>query len=220
MNPGARPGLVVDFVGGAVGYRFRSDGVRNHALLKATGFSKGRDLTVIDATAGLGRDAFLLASLGANVTLLERSAEVHHLLKNALETARAAGPELAKVVSRMTLIHGDAKDILHALHGDVVMVDPMHPPRKKAALVKQEMRLLRQLVGTDPDALELMNAALASNCKRVVLKWPLRADAMERLRKPSYQIIGKTVRYDVFAMPSANKEHAPARSKAAAPVIP
>jgi 16S rRNA (guanine1516-N2)-methyltransferase len=201
MNPVAPSELVVDFVGGAVGHRFRS-GARDHALLKATGVSKGHHPSVIDATAGLGRDSFLLASLGANVTLLERSAEVHALLERGLETARAAGPELAEIISRMTLIHGDARDILPRLHADAVMVDPMHPARKKTALVKKEMRLLRQLVGTDPDVLDLMQAALACNCKRVVLKWPLRADPIPELRKPSYQILGKTVRYDVFAVPS------------------
>ena len=59
----------------------------------------------------------------------------------------------------------------------------MHPPRTNTAIVKQEMRLLRDLVGTDPDALELMQAALAADCKRVVLKWPLRAAAAGRLAK-------------------------------------
>jgi 16S rRNA (guanine1516-N2)-methyltransferase len=202
MNPVTPSELVVDFVGGAVGHRFRS-GARDHALLRATGVSKGHHPSVIDATAGLGRDSFLLASLGANVTLLERSADVHALLARGLETARAAGPELAEIVSRMTLIHGDARDILPRLQADAVMVDPMHPARKKTALVKKEMRLLRQLVGTDPDVLDLMQAALACNCKRVVLKWPLRADPIPELRKPSYQILGKTVRYDVFAVASA-----------------
>ena len=203
MNPVASSELVVDFVGGAIGHRFRSGGGRDHALLKATGVSKAQHPTVIDATAGLGRDSFLLATLGAKVTLLERSAEVHDLLQRGLETARATAPELAEIVARMTLVHGDARKILPGLRADVVMVDPMHPPRRKTALVKKEMRLLRQLVGTDPDVLELMQAALASSCKRVVLKWPLRADPIAGLRKPSYQIMGKTVRYDVFAMPTA-----------------
>jgi 16S rRNA (guanine1516-N2)-methyltransferase len=203
MNPVAPSELVVDFVGGAVGHRFRSGGGRDHALLKATGVSKAQHPTVIDATAGLGRDSFLLATLGAKVTLLERSAEVHDLLQRGLETARATAPELAEIVARMTLVHGDAREILPGLRADVVMVDPMHPPRRKTALVKKEMRLLRQLVGTDPDVSELMHAALASSCGRVVLKWPLRADPIAGLRRPSYQIMGKTVRYDVFAMPSA-----------------
>ena len=154
----------------------------------------------MDATAGLGRDAFLLACSGARVTLLERSPEVHELLRDALTRAAAENPELAAVVARMTLIQGDARDLLPGLQADTVIVDPMHPPRTNTAIVKQEMRQLRELVGTDPDALELMRAALAANCSRVVLKWPLRAKPLEGLRKPSHSITGKTVRYDVFMM--------------------
>ncbi len=110
----------------------------------------------------------------------------------------------------MTLIHGDARDLLPGLRADVVIVDPMHPPRTNTAIVKKEMRLLRELVGTDPDALELMQAALAADCKRVVLKWPLRAPALEGLRKPSHVIAGKTVRYDVFMITPARQQGAPA----------
>ena len=189
-----------DFVNGAVGYRFRSGASRKDALARAAGFGKGTVPTIIDATAGLGRDAFMLAVLGAQVTLLERSAEVHDLLRDALARAAAESPELAAVVARMTLISGDARDLLPGLRADAVLVDPMHPPRTNSAEVKQEMRLLRDLVGTDPDAHELMQAALAADCKRVVLKWPLRAAPLEGLRKPSHVITGKTVRYDVFMM--------------------
>jgi 16S rRNA (guanine1516-N2)-methyltransferase len=187
-----------DFIDGAVGYRFRSGASRKHALARAAGFAKGNIPTIVDATAGLGRDAFLLASSGAQVTLLERSRRVHDLLRDALARAGAESPELAAVVGRMTLLLGDARDLLPGLRADTMIVDPMHPPRSNSAEVKQEMRLLREVVGTDPDALELMQAALAANCKRVVLKWPLRAAPLQGLPKPSHSITGKTVRYDVF----------------------
>ena len=189
-----------DFVNGAVGYRYRSGASRKDALARAAGFAKGTIPTIIDATAGLGRDAFMLACLGAQVTLLERSREVHDHLQGALARAGAESPELAAVVARMTLMSGDARDLLPGLRADAVIVDPMHPPRTNSAEVKQEMRLLRELVGPDPDALELMQAALAADCKRVVLKWPLRAAPLQGLRKPSHSIGGKTVRYDVFMM--------------------
>lgn len=191
-------GLVLDFAGGALAHRRRFGGGRGQDLPKAAGFTNGYTPSVIDATAGLGRDAFLLASLGAKVTLLERSPEVHKLLEDGLAAARAAGPDVAAIIARMTLIQGDSKQLLSTLEADVVLVDPMHPPRKKSSLVKKEMRLLRQLVGADPDALELMYAALAAARKRVVLKWPLHADALEGLPKPSHQILGKSTRYDVF----------------------
>jgi 16S rRNA (guanine1516-N2)-methyltransferase len=190
--------LRLDFTGGAVGYRFRHGHGRGHPLVKAAGFRKDRIPGIVDATAGLGRDSFLLASVGAKVVMLERSAEVYALLADALARASAASPELAEVVSRMTLVHGDAKERLPELRPDVVIVDPMHPPRQNSALVKQEMRLLSGIVGADEDAHELMQVALASARERVVLKWPLRAAALLESPKPSHQFTGKTVRYEVF----------------------
>jgi 16S rRNA (guanine1516-N2)-methyltransferase len=189
---------IFDLVGGAVGYRFRSGMFRKHALVRASGIKGGENPIVVDATAGLGRDAFLLASIGARVTLLERSPDVFDLLRDSMAKASAAGPELAAVVARMTLMFGDARKLLADLQADVVLVDPMHPVRRNTALVKKEMRLLKELVGADSDASELMQAALAARCKRVVLKWPLRAPSLEGLRKPSHTITGRTVRYDVF----------------------
>ena len=195
----------VDFAGGAVGYRFRRGGERGHPLVRAAGIRKDRLPSIVDATAGLGRDAFLLASAGATVILIERSAEVHALLKEALARASAESPELAEVIARMTLVHGDAKDRLPELKPDVVIVDPMHPPRRNTALVKQEMRQLSAIVGADEDADELMKVALASARERVVLKWPLRAAPLLEAPKPSHQFTGRTVRYEVFV--TAQKAH-------------
>ena len=194
--------LTIDFVGGAIGHRHRFGGGRGQDLPRAAGFVKGVTPSVVDATAGLGRDAFLLASLGAQVTLIERSPHVHARLAAGLEAA-AADPKTAEVVARMTLLHGDARLILPTLSPDVVVVDPMHPERTSSALVKKDMRLLRDLVGTDPDQLELMQAALACARKRVVLKWPRKGPPMPGLRAPSHQIIGKTLRYDVFMTSAA-----------------
>ncbi|MCP4617363.1 MAG: class I SAM-dependent methyltransferase [Bradyrhizobium sp.] len=196
---------LIDFAGGAVGYRFRRGGERGHPLVRAAGIKKDHIPSIVDATAGLGRDAFLLASAGAAITLIERSAEVHGLLRDALARAAAGSSELAEVVARMTLIHGDARGLLPDLKPDVVIVDPMHPPRQNTALVKQEMRQLSAIVGADEDADELMRIALASARERVVLKWPLRAAPLLEAPKPSHQFAGKTVRYEVFV--TALKPH-------------
>ena len=190
--------LFVDFVGGAVGHRHRFGGGRGQALPRAAGFTKGQTPRVVDATAGLGRDAFLLASLGAEVVLIERSPVVHALLADGLARAREAGADYAEIAGRMTLLLGDARELLPTLSPEVVLVDPMHPPRGNTALVKQEMRLLREVVGADPDAFEMMQAALAAARKRVVLKWPSRAEPLPGLRPASHVIAGKSTRYDVF----------------------
>jgi 16S rRNA (guanine1516-N2)-methyltransferase len=84
------------------------------------------------------------------------------------------------------------------MNPQVILIDPMHPPRDKTALVKKEMRLIRDIVGTDADSVQLMQVALEAAQNRVVLKWPLRAEPMAGVRKPSHQILGKSTRYDVF----------------------
>lgn len=190
--------LICDFTAGAVAHRFRFGGGRGQALPRAVGMKGGKTPTVADATAGLGRDAFLLASLGAEVTMIERSVEMHRLLEDGLASAREAGGDIAAVIARMTLIGGDAREVLPTLSPDVVLVDPMHPERKKSALVKEEMRLIRALVGTDDDVAETIGVALAVARNRVVLKWPMRAALPAGVRAPSHQIAGKTIRYDVF----------------------
>jgi len=198
--------LIVDFVGGAVGHRFRSGEGRKQDLPKAVGFSSGTIPDVVDATACLGRDAFLLASLGARVTLIERSETMHALLLEGLERARAEGGRHAETVSRMTLVHGDSCVLLPQMKPQVILIDPMHPPRDKTALVKKEMRLIRDIVGTDADSVQLMQVALEAAQNRVVLKWPLRADPMAGVRKPSHQILGKSTRYDVFVKAKISTE--------------
>ena len=190
--------LRVDFVSGAVAHRLRFGGGRGQALPKAMGLSAGKTPTIVDATAGLGRDAFLLASLGAQVTLIERSAEMHALLADGMDRAFNEGGELREIIDRMTLLQGDAKDLIPDLAVEAILIDPMHPPRKSSALVKRELRQVREIVGTDEDAAELMHIALAHASKRVVLKWPAKADPIQGVRHYSHQILGKSTRYDVF----------------------
>jgi 16S rRNA (guanine1516-N2)-methyltransferase len=190
--------LKCDFVHGAVNHRLLYGGGRGQNLPKAVGMKAGQSPHIIDATAGLGRDAFLLASLGSQVTLIERSDIVHGLLEAGMEAARKAGGRHKEVVDRMTLIHGDSIDLLPRMNPDVVLIDPMHPPRKKSALVKSNMRELRDIVGADVDQRRLIETALGAAAKRVVIKWPAKSPPMEGLKPCSHQIVGKSVRYDVF----------------------
>ena len=194
-------GLNCDFITGPVAHRFKYGGGRGQALARAVGLKDGKTPKIVDATAGLGHDGFLLASLGAKVTLIERSDQMHALLVAGMAEAALAGGPVADVIARMTLIKGDAKDLLADMAPEVILVDPMHPPRKKSALVKKEMVLLRQIVGNDEDSIELMKAALNAAKNRVVLKWPRSADPTPETPPPSHQILGKSTRYDVFMKP-------------------
>jgi len=190
--------LKCDFLQGAVNHRLRFGGGLRQHLPKAVGMKGGQSPTIIDATAGLGRDAFLLASLGSQVTLIERSDIIHELLAAGMDVARQAGGQQKVIMDRMTLIHGDSITLLPHMQADVVLVDPMHPPRQKSALVKAEMRAIRDIVGGDEDQQLLIETALAMATKRVVLKWPAKAAPLMGLRPASHQIIGKSIRYEIF----------------------
>jgi 16S rRNA (guanine1516-N2)-methyltransferase len=190
----------VDFTIGSLDYRRRNGGGRKQALAKAIGLKKAANPTVVDATAGLGRDAFILASLGCKVHMLERSPVVAALLSESLEHAKN-NTDIAPIIERLKLTHEDAKNYLYKLclieNIDVIYLDPMYPHRKKSALVKQEMRLLRTIVGEDVDAAALLQAALESRCKRIVVKRPKVATHLND-HKPSFCIESKNTRYDVY----------------------
>lgn len=190
--------LYVDFVGGSVAHRHRFGGGRGQDLAKAMGLRAGKTPMIVDATAGLGRDSFLLASLGAQVIMIERSKKMHSLLALGMKRAAKEGGELREIIDRMTLLKGDAKDFLPELSGEAILIDPMHPPRKNSALVKRELRQVREIVGTDDDAVDLVRVALKHARNRVVLKWPAKADPIGGIRACSHQILGKSTRYDVF----------------------
>lgn len=152
---------------------------------------------VVDATAGYCQDALLFALMGYRTTAIERSPVVMALARDGLQRLAAhAGIALEK---RLHLVEGDARLLLTSLKPppEVIYLDPMFPPkRKKSAAVKKEMRLLRELVGDDPDARELLEISRRVALDRVVVKRP--DDAAPLAPDPSMSIAGKLVRYDVY----------------------
>lgn len=190
--------LKCSFIEGPILHRLKYGKGRGQNLAKAVGFKLNKNRTIIDATAGLGYDAFILASLGANVTLIERSEKIYDLLKAAISEAKLYGGEISKIVNRMNLLFGDSKDILPNIAPEVILIDTMYKDRKKSALVKNDMRLVREVVGSDSDHVELINVALNNASKRVVIKQPRYAETLDNIKGCSHQILGKTIRYDVY----------------------
>ena len=190
--------LKCSFIEGPILHRLKYGKGRGQNLAKAVGFKFNKNRTIIDATAGLGYDAFILASLGANVTLIERSEKIYDLLKAAISEAKLYGGEISKIVNRMNLLFGDSKDILPNIAPEVILIDTMYKDRKKSALVKNDMRLVREVVGSDSDHVELINVALNNASKRVVIKQPRYTETLDNIKGCSHQILGKTIRYDVY----------------------
>lgn len=201
LDNAAAGAVHVDFVAGAVAHRRRFGGGRGQTIARAVGLKGGANPTVVDATGGLGRDAFVLASLGCHVTLIERSAVVAALLEDGLSRA-AQDEEIGSWVrQRMQLVHSDAVSWMEALpeadFPDVVYLDPMFPHRRKSAQVKKEMRLLQHLLGGDEDADTLLPAALRIARKRVVVKRPDYAPDLAGIA-PTMRIASKKNRFDVY----------------------
>ncbi|MCW8834532.1 MAG: class I SAM-dependent methyltransferase [Colwellia sp.] len=190
-------GIKVDFVEGASAHRRKFGGGRGQDIAKAIGLKHGFTPHVLDATAGLGRDAFVLASLGCQVTLMERMPAVAALLDDGLARAKL-NSDVGDIANRMQLVHVSSIDNMDlADHIDVVYLDPMYPHREKSAAVKKEMRVFQSLVGEDLDADNLLNPALELAKYRVVVKRPSYAPCLAD-KKSTMSIKMKKNRFDVY----------------------
>lgn len=196
------PGPVwVDFIGGKADYRRRCGGGRKEALVRAIGVKGKNPPTVLDATAGLGQDSFVLACQGCKVKMMERNPVVASLLADGLRRA-GDDPSLGAILrERLALIEGNSlakmAELVDNQRPEVVYLDPMYPHRSKSALVKKEMRILRKLVGNDEDSGDLLPAALKVAGRRVVVKRPAYAPPLPG-PKPNLALATKNHRFDIY----------------------
>jgi 16S rRNA (guanine1516-N2)-methyltransferase len=190
--------LRVDFLTSKFLRRIKQLSPNGELLARAVGLKTKSIKRVIDATAGFGHDGVLLALLGCEVTLIERSSRIATLLQEGLQRAQS-NERFAHLSLRLLVT--DAIDYLQALmpdeFPDVIYLDPMYPPRNKTALVGKEMRYLRAIVGEDNDAPKLFTRALTRARHRVVVKRPHHAPFITQ-QSPDWQLRGKAVRFDVY----------------------
>lgn len=197
--------IVVDFVRGATAFRLSSSSMSRQPIASAMGLSRGT-ATVVDATAGLARDAFLLASLGCRVIMVERNRVLSALIRDGLKRAQRGSARTKDAVSRMELVVGEAAQMLANLDAasapDAVYLDPMYEPRSQKSLTKKEMRICRRLVGDDNDAAALLETARKVARRRVVVKRHRHASPLAP--HPDLKIAAKQVRYDVYLTKGTN----------------
>jgi 16S rRNA (guanine1516-N2)-methyltransferase len=198
----------VDFESGASTYRRLHGGGRGELIARAIGVRSGNRLpSVMDATAGLGRDAFVLATLGCSVMLFERSPVVHLLLSDGLRRAEISSDGVVREVAvRLSLSNTDAVHFMQSnpvgAMPDVIYLDPMFPDRRKSAAVKKEMALFQSLLHDEgEDADSLLEMALTLDVYRVVVKRPRHAPVLG-MRKPTHSLEGSSTRFDVYALKS------------------
>ena len=188
----------LDFVSGAVAFRSAQVSVKKEAVARAVGMKGRSALSVIDTTAGLCRDSFILAALGCHVVALERDPLVYSLVEDGLRRAYATS-ELGWLSQHLEYKLCSSIDYL--LQGgeavDAIYLDPMFPEKQKSAKVKKDMRFLQSVVGPDQDSEQLLHAALAYRAKRVAVKRPSYADPVAQLA-PQFTLGSKKFRFDIY----------------------
>lgn len=185
-------------------YRRKLKSKSTELISKAVGSGK-KSNHILDLTAGLGVDAISLVQLGYSVVAIERNPLVYLALQSAYDNWTS------ELKSQLTFVFSDVLSVIQSLRQglyvfadqnlyNVAYYDPMFPQKKKSALPKQEMVLLQKLTNEDPDAndtvFKLTNAKSSEKFfKRFVVKRPLNA---ETIVKPSSQLKGKLIRYDIY----------------------
>lgn len=201
LTQDGKTNVYVDFAEGANAHRQKFGGGKSQAIAKAAGLNKGATPTVLDATAGMGKDAFVLASLGCKVHLVERQKPVYALLFDGFRRA-SNSDNLPWFQERMSLEHNSSDQaiqtaIANKAQFDVVYLDPMFPHREKSAKVKKDMAIFQTFVGFDEDADSLLPLAYQLAQKRVVVKRPDYAPFLNE-QTPSSQIKTKKNRFDLY----------------------
>lgn len=188
---GAKGAVCVDFVTGRLDYRRQKGG----GELIAKAINNKQHQHVIDATAGLGRDGFILAALGCQVHLFERHPVVAALLQDGLQ--RALADDNTHVIAARMQLTSDSFLMATGLNSEVVYLDPMYPQKQKSAAVKKEMAYFHALVGSNDDDVALLKQAALFANKRIVVKRP-RLGVFLANQEPDYQYSGKSTRFDVY----------------------
>lgn len=177
-----------------------SDGRLAHEMLVRAAKTTETDLKGIDATAGMGEDAFLLAAYGYDMTLYEQNPVVAVLLKDALRRAKKH-PQLKEIAARMKLVEGNSVEELKTRVDavDLIYLDPMFPGRQKSGLINKKLQLIQKLEPPCSDEVELFEAAIAANPSKIIVKRPLKSPFLAG-KNPTYELKGKAIRYDCYAL--------------------
>lgn len=198
--------LQIDFLAGKIGYRLQHLYEQKQLLAKAMGEKPNLNIRILDLTAGLGNDGFILAQLGYSITLLERSAIIATLLKDgisrAISSKKYLHTDIPVIQIEAAIYLNELKQTKTLPH--IIYLDPMYPHSKKSALAKREMRFLREIVGPDTDSEILLSLAMTYALHRIVVKRPRLADYLAKL-KPHHSLYGKQHRFDVYLTPAPKR---------------
>lgn len=194
----------VTFTEGSLAHRVKFANSYKQPLAKAIGVTNKSKPTVLDITAGLARDAYVLYSLGCSVTMVEASAVLATMIQQAIDYSNQTDNENIINCESFKIVNSDSLTYMQNLNievPDVIYMDPMYPERKKSALVKKDMQILHKLIGPPSDELNrnLLNQALQLARQRVVIKRPENASEIDG-PPPTLKFSSKKTRYDVYVI--------------------
>ena len=177
-----------------------TNGRLQHEMLVRAAKSEKPGRKAIDATAGMGEDAFLLAACGYEMMLYEQNPVVAVLLKDALRRAKKH-PKLKDITARMQLVEGNSVDELKSRVDDIdlIYLDPMFPGRQKSGLINKKLQLIQKLEPPCSDEVELFEAAIQAKPSKIIVKRPLKSPFLAG-KNPTYELKGKAIRYDCYAL--------------------
>ena len=177
-----------------------TNGRLQHEMLVKAASSEKEGRKAIDATAGMGEDAFLLAAQGYEVTLYEQNPVVAALLKDAIRRAKK-NQILKDIAGRMKVVEADSVESMSKLLDpvDVIYLDPMFPARQKSSLINKKLQLIQKLEPPCSEETDLFDAALKVGPSRIIVKRPLKSEYLAG-REPSYTLKGKAIRYDCYVL--------------------
>eukprot|EP01036_Dinobryon_divergens_P029193 gene29193-38260_t len=203
----------IDFADKKFQFRMSRSSPAEELLCKAVGPA----LTVLDLTAGLGRDGLVLAASmpGRRVLLFERNPVLFHLLRDAIVRLRRENPDLAQ---RLRIeLRDSARDYLEIgqdcapeLEETVsVYLDPMYPAAhtaRRTAKSGKETQFLHRLAGgattesETTDNLLLFQSAARLSSDRIVVKRPLNGQPLVPTSfEPVHHVFrGSTQQFDVY----------------------
>jgi 16S rRNA (guanine1516-N2)-methyltransferase len=189
--------VLVDFSLASLRQRVQSGG--KDLLIRACGLHKAKHpiRKVIDATAGFGGDAWVLAAQGVDVLAIEQDPLVAALLQNALQRALVQGLHGAQ---NLTFMGGNSMLVKAQSRVDIVYIDPMFSAGRRSAASSKSMSFLQDWLASrysEERQIALFDWALSLASYRVVVKRALKAEWLSS-HAPTFQIKGKTHRFDVY----------------------
>lgn len=166
---------------------------REAHLKKAIGYGGESSKRILDCTGGLGHDAFILALLGQNVTVVDKNKGLCILFELALESLPQTSYFL-EAKERITIINDNSASFIDKLLDyDVVYIDPMFKDKGTAGR-SGVMSLISDYLD---DFTDVSDVLIRYKFNRMVIKRQKQFKQSGN-GSPSFILSGKSINFHVF----------------------